>query len=529
MQFLYQILGTLQSLFALLLVPFQKLQSLFTKKVTITPAVRYGLEALLVLVVFGGMILLNIFFDVGRLIETPRGWESFRPIWLGALFLLIYLAIRLFIFILNQLPSPLEEFPDIDEAFEAGLDALAEARLDLCDTPLFLVVGMTPKAEDSCVHSPLIGKEIRVAGKNLPLHWYGDEKGIWLFTPGVSALTQQALLSAGGALPSIATAADTGTHGEMATLDPGATLAPSDGGRFQTIGAGAQYQTLVPGGGSAFATLGAAELAPAKSEGYRSPSRRLSLEEKELVERRIAYFVKRLRDERYPVCPINGVLLVLPYQWTTSPGLSQMADCAKVDMASLQTSLGTKALCMTVFDGIEESPEFAEYVQRLDKNQVERRCGCGFPALTNLNVADIDRAHHWIIEYFERQIFELFQKKLGDPGNGKMFRLLDILRKSKANFGRLLHHAFPDDVPEPFYFGGVYFASLAQIGKVHRPFLDGVLAKLLKEHDDVIGWNDQAITEDDGYRRLAYTAMFFIVALTIFNTLLFLWIFFFKK
>jgi hypothetical protein len=525
-QILNQILAMLQSVASLLLVPFQQLRSLFTRHLTLTPTVRYVLEGLLVLVVVGGLIVLNVFFDIGRLVDTPRGFESFRNIWLGALFFLVYLAVRLVIFILNQLPSPLEEFPDIDEAFEAGLNALAEANIDLCDTPLFLVVGMTPRSEDSCVQSALIGKEVRVSSRNLPLHWYGDEKGIWLFTPGVSALTQQALYATGAAAP--LAAADPGDTSQP-TLDPGATLAPNDSGRFQSLGAGAQYQTIVPGGSAAYATLGAAELAPVRSEGYRSPSRRLTLEEKELTEQRIAYFVKRLRDARYPVCPINGAMLVLPYQWTTSPGLSQMADCAKVDMAMLQNSLGTKALCMTMFDGIEESPEFAEYIHRLDKSQVERRCGCGFPALTNLEVGDIDRAHHWIIEYFERQIFDLYQKKLGDPGNGKLFRLLDHLRKSKANFARLLHHAFPDDVPEPFYFGGVYFASLAQVGKVHRPFLDGVLAKLLKEHDDVIGWNDQAMGEDQAYSRLAYTAMFFVVALTIFNTLLFLWIFFLKK
>ncbi|MFO0945240.1 MAG: type VI secretion protein IcmF/TssM N-terminal domain-containing protein [Planctomycetota bacterium] len=523
LNFLNQILAVIQSVFSTLLIPFQMVQRLFEKKIKLTPTTRYLLEFVLVLVVVGGLFALNVVFDLGRIVEPPPRFRSFRNVWLALLGLLVYLAVRLFIFILQQLPKPIEEFPDIDEAMAEGLAALAEARVDIRDVPLFLVVGMTPPAEESFQQSSFVGKEIQVHGRGLPIHWYGNEKGVWVCIPGVSALTQQALLSSSGATSSAPALEDHGkTWGGAA--DASSTLA-GDAGRFATMAGGAQFQTLGAIGGPSAAPAG---VAVAREEGYRSPARRLTNDEKDLAQRRLIYFIKSLRDARYPVCSINGVLLVLPYQWTTSPGFSQLSDCAQVDMSTLQNHLGVKALCLTVFDGIEQSPEFCEYVQRLDKTQLERRCGCGFPPLINPETADIERSHGWLIQYFERQIFELYQKKLGDNGNGKLFRLLDILRKSRQNLTRLLHHSFPDDVPEPFYFGGLYFAALAQIGKVQRPFFDGVVAKLVKEHDDIIGWNEQALEEDQRYSRLAYTAMFFVVVLTVLNAALVFWILFGK-
>lgn len=539
-----RILEFVQRALSACLVPFQWAQAYIAKQVNISPAFRYLLEAVLILVVVIAMLVVNRVSDVEGLVNPPPRYFWIRKVFLGLVVFLTYLAIRIFIYILNQLPRSIEEFPDIDRALAEGLAALGQARIDLNETPLFLIVGMTPRAEESFAQSSLIGKEIKVTGRDLPLHWFGNEKGIWINLAGVSALSQQAILSASGAGGAAA-----GSGPATGGIDPGATLA-GDAERYASIPAGARgsggaepeaggagaasaamYQTLGPGGAAAYATLGAAELATvAKPEGgYKSPVRRLSQDEKDLATRRIHYFVRRLREARYPVCSINGVLVVIPYLWTTSPGMAQSADSAQVDMAALQNTLGVKALSMTVFDGIGEAPEFAEYIQRQDRQQVERRCGCGFPPLVALEMGDMERMHQWLLGYFERQIFELCQKKLGDPGNAKLVRLLDSLRKSKQNLVRVLRHAFPEEVTEPFYFGGIYFASLTPVGASARPFMDGVIAKLLKEHDEVIGWNDQALAEDLRQGRMAQTVMFFAVALTALSALLVAWIVFFKK
>lgn len=509
MNFLAHIVSLITNTIQLILSPFQLLGT-----IRFPPWVRAFLEVFLVIGVVGGLGIVNYTMGLDRYLEPGPGAPKWLgKVWLGVIALLVYVAIRLLIFIIQQLPGTQAQFPDIDEAFDAGLEALAESRINLRDAPLFITIGMPSDAEEAFATSSLVSKDVRVSAKNLPIHWYGNEKGIWVTLPGVSALTQQVQMSV---KPGAGPKAPAGNQF-------GGTLGGDGGGG----GGGNRFSTM--GGGNRFSTLGAAgdpvaEAAPAQeeaNEGYRA-SRRLTLEDKEFAELRIEYFVKRLREARYPVCPLNGVLVVFPYEWTSSPGLSQLADTAKVDMTTMQNKLGTKCLCVGLLSGIERSPEFVEYVNRMDKGQLERRCGCSFPSFINPEPADFEKAHTWLIQYFERQVFDLYNRKLGDPGNGQLFRLLEHLRKSKANFVRLFNNAFPREVDEPFYIGGVYFAGIGRVGAADLPFFQGVLAKLHGEHDEVIGWNDQALTEDTRYQYWSKFVMIGAVIMVILAALLIL-------
>ena len=478
------------------------------------PWLKYFLELILMIVVVAGCLFINWYFDLQQYLSGSS--ETVERLWLPILAVLSYAAIRLFIYILQQLPSREAAYPDIDAALEAGLAALAEARIAAQDSPVYLVVGMPEDSESAFAESSMIGKEVQVTDRDLPIHWYGDRDAIWVTIPGVSALAKQASVAGRSTAPGPpvdepATPAGKDQFGTM--------MADSPAGRFATMGA-------VPASGG-FATVADEPAAPsADAEGYRTAGRRLDLDEKDLADRRIRYFVRRLCEARYPVCAVNGVLLVFPYEWTTSPGLSQMADTAKVDMLALQEVLGVKCLCLTLFMGIEKSLDFTEYVDRLDRGQTMRRCGCGFPSLINPDSRDIDKTHAWLVTYFEQQVFELFQRKLGDPGNGRLVRFLDAFRKSRPNFSRLLNHAFPAEVDEPFYFGGVYYAGAGQVGAVRMPFFDGVIDKMVSASDEVIGWNRDSLAEDRRLAKTARTLMGGVVVLTVVAALLVLAIFF---
>lgn len=507
------------------------------------PWARYALEALLVLVIVGGLAYLNYRFGLNKMVDPGPGAPRWlRDIWLGVIGLLIYLAIRLLIYILSLIPSAQTAYPDIDAAFEAGLAAMADARLPPRDVPLFLVLGLTPDSETAFSQSSKVSGPVRSNDRDLPVHFYGSEHGIWITLTDVSALSLQASLAEHAGSMEEEPATEGGKAIPYGTLDGSAPIAAGGGGgRFATLGGdeggGGRFATLGDaggGGGGRFATLGGAGgdggrfatigggggAAVATAPRTRAAAR-LTANEKDEAADRLAYVVKKLKDLRYPICPINGVLLILPFDWLTSNARSMLADTANVDMTILQNSLGVKCLCITMFAHIDRSPEFSEYVQRLDPRVASRRCGVGFPPLVSLETPDIEKGHAWLVQYFERQVFELFQSKLGDPSNGKLLRLLNQFRQAKANFMRLLTNSFPGEVREPFYFGGVYFASMNKIGPHRYPFFDGVLDRLQRDHDEVIGWNDAALEEDARYRRWANVVMTAVVVVTIVNALIF--------
>src|SRR5688572_20387465 len=104
--------------------------------------------------------------------------------------LVLYQAIRLW---LEGEPS---QFPDIDFAWKAGLDALAQNGLSLAGAPLFLIVGSAGPRQEGAI--------MRAAGLSLrvhdlpegpaPLHWYASPDGIYLFTSETCGLSSLAAL-----------------------------------------------------------------------------------------------------------------------------------------------------------------------------------------------------------------------------------------------------------------------------------------------------------------------------------------------
>lgn len=473
-----------------LFMPFKVIGHWFKKigRVKIPAWVWASLHVILLVVVC--VVVLFVYWRWEWYNLVPRGGKFVQALFPVLIILLVYAAIRLVLYILRQIPTAQSAFPDIELAVNEGLAALRDAGVNVADVPLFLVVGFTPQDERAIAESPLVGRDVRVTDADLALHWYGDHKAIWVTMPKVSAATAQSAFARG------ARRSATSDYG-----DPNRTIGGGGGdGAFNTLGPinPGQYATMAVG-------VVEAEPAAAATEAYQAPAKRLDADERERFDRRIRFFVELLKEARYPVCPANGVLLGVPHAWLTSPGLAQLADVIKVDMHALQDALGVRCITAAVVTGIEQVQEFRTYIGRLDKSQLERRFGCGFPApsLYCPNSEDLDLVHNWLVRYCERQVFELFQQKLGDPTNGDLFRLLDKVRRTRPNFLRVFKHAFPDDVDEPFYLGGVYFASFEPAGGVRAPFFDGVLARLLKEHDDVIGWSDKSLAEDRRMQRLA--------------------------
>lgn len=475
---------------------YQKLTNLLG----LPPWMKYVLELLVIVLLFGFLVLLN--WALG-LQKDLRGPTALRPIWLGLIGVLVYFAVRLFFFILAQLPTARAEFPDIQLALNETLETLAEAGISFRDAPLFLVLGLDSDSEQEFIQSPLVGQRVRITSRRFPIHVYGDEQALWLTLPGISALVQQR------ESPPAPSSGSSGVESAISNV-AGIDLAnlPAEGGdeaQFATIGA------------AGFPGL----LSAVRKVTSPVPRRqvRLSSQERELARRRFQYFMQLLREARGTVCTYNGLLVTIPFEWLLSVEGSRLADAAGLDMSVLQKFGGVKCLTLTVFTGIEKSKEFTAYVERLDRSELERRCGCGFPPLTAYSADDGPNLHAWLTNYFERQIYELYQRNLQDPENGILFRFLAQFRTWKLNFSRLMQSVFTTE-GEPMYFGGVYFASPGKVGSAVRPFWDGVLAKLRREHDEVVGWNDQAVNADRRAQNITYLAMSLIAALTVIDAVL---------
>ncbi|MCA9115561.1 MAG: hypothetical protein KDA79_10770 [Planctomycetaceae bacterium] len=404
------------------------------------------LEAITVTLVVGGLAWLNWSLHLERYLTGP--WVL-RRVWLGVLALCVYGTIRLTVLMFRQLPRKTGEFRDIREAITAGWHAAMDVRINLQDSPLFLVVGADSVVEESMRTSTFIGDRLVVNDPRLPAHWFGDSEAIWLTIPGISAVAEQAVRER-----------DSRASAGRRAKNPEAV--------------------------------------------------RLTAAEQERAWQRMSCLVRMLRQLRRPVVPVNGVILLIPFQWMQDPSLAQLAETVKLDMEVLQSQLGVKCTCLVVFHGIELAEEFNAYAQSMPEAGRQRRCGCTLPAFSEHTPQDSLKMHEWLCQFFRQQVYRFYMANRESAGNPQLYRLVQGLHAAGDGLTRLLNHAFPPDVQERMYLGGVYFTELSRKG---RTFFDGVAAKLSADHDESIGWNNQELGRDRWLRRMASLAAGGVVAL----------------
>ena len=90
------------------------------------------------------------------------------------------------------------QFPDIDFAWKAGLEALRRNGISLKSTPIFLVLGSeNDRQEQALMSATRLDLRVRVAPTGAaPLHWYADADGIYLFATEAGWLSALARLRA---------------------------------------------------------------------------------------------------------------------------------------------------------------------------------------------------------------------------------------------------------------------------------------------------------------------------------------------
>ncbi|MCA9132272.1 MAG: hypothetical protein KDA45_03930, partial [Planctomycetales bacterium] len=85
-------------------------------------------------------------------------------------------------------------YPDIDQAWQAGMDALAAQGIAVSDHPIFLILGSAQQGMEQGLIQALEAKFHvqgipNTAGVSHALQWYASSEAIYLFCPGTSSLS----------------------------------------------------------------------------------------------------------------------------------------------------------------------------------------------------------------------------------------------------------------------------------------------------------------------------------------------------
>lgn len=428
--------------------------------------------------------------------------------------IVVYQALRLW------LQGEASRFPDIDYAWSAGLDALARNDLDLTEIPIFLVLGSSDEAfEKSLFDASRLSLRIREIPQGpAALHWYANPDGIYLVCTDTSCLSKLAhqakvILSAEAAAPVAAPARAAG-DAIRGTIIAGneSRSAPS----LRTSGPLPSSPGVPPAsdGGSIRGTMmigGQTDLSEFVPPAEKHP---IALAQPEAAEqeRRLEYVCQLLRRARRPLCPINGILTLLPFglvQRGPREGI-EVQRAVKRDLAMARQTLSLRCPVTALVVGMEMEAGFRELVRRVGRDRAAaQRFGRGFSLWNPPLPERLEALAAHACGAFEDWVYNLFREKgaLSKPGNTKLYALLCKVRRNvQGRLANILVAGYGSQAPPVaheggFLFGGCYFAGTGET-EDRQAFVKGVFDKLPEQQEEV-EWTVEALMEDERYQRWA--------------------------
>ena len=233
-------------------------------------------------------------------------------------------------------------------------------------------------------------------------------------------------------------------------------------------------------------------------------------------QRRLEYLCQLMRRLRQPLCPVNGILTLLPFGLIgrSVPEATEVQRAVQRDTSTLLHVLKTRCPSTALMVGLEEESGFGELVRRVGRDRaVGQRFGKGFNLWNPPTAERLEALTAHVCGAFEDWVYALFREKgsLAKPGNTKLFALLCKVRHNLH--GRLVNilangYGYDPDQERPektMPFGGCYFAATGET-EDRQAFVKAVLEKLPEQQED-LAWTEDAYREDQHYQLAARLAL----------------------
>ncbi len=427
-------------------------------------------------------------------------------------------------------------FPDIDYAWRVGVAALEEHGMSLNSAPIFVILGAAGERQRQNLMNAA-GYKFRVEGVPngpAPLHWYANPDVIFVVLNDVCWLSQANVMARRGRRdqPKADASEEPGAEFDFrGTIAPQALTQVSEQseGKGGTESGTPDGPSVESSGGSAF---GAAQLrgtmAPpsvaANAVGHStapSPPKtgRLSSEKSTQLLARLQAVCSLIRRGRYPICPINGMLVLLPFEVLSGPRgvVHEVERAIAADLAASQRELRLRCPITAIVTGMEQESGFRELMRRVGRQRCDQqRFGQRYDLRREATVGELEKFAAHVCGTFEDWVYVLFGEKdaLSRPGNALLYALLCKVRRSvQTRLGKVLAGGFGynpgKDEDSRLFFSGCYFAATG--AKADRQaFVRGLLDKLRGEQEE-IEWTEDALYAD--YRRRSLTRVGWVVSL----------------
>lgn len=433
--------------------------------------------------------------------------------------LVIAIPIATYLLVRQWTTADRTPYRDLRSAWEAGLAALDSEGIDFGTTPVFLLFGFEGEraARSFAASTGLLFHVDGTPDRAAPLYWFANRDVIYL------CCVEAGSLGAFTALVERAAQEAFSEESSVVAPNPGRATLNFEGPAWQPadevpnpppIRQSLRRTMHGPGDeqGAAGSDWGTAQLRDVRVGGGPMAGRRRSVSlpaQDELEQRqRLADLCRLIRVRRAPVCPVNGVVVVLPIDTITDDAdeIEVLQRLLRRDLETVRDSLMLRAPTSVVVTNCDRVPGFRELMRRVGRERVATmRFGHRFDVRCRARQESLaDFAEH-LSGVFEDTVYSLFQQSdvLTRPGTARLHGLLCHVRSvMKERLATILAGGVGEerdgDDDQGVLFGGCYFCATGDRDD-RRAFVRGLGDKLLTEQEDV-EWTRAAIRGDRGLR-----------------------------
>lgn len=476
---------------------------------------RWVLHAVVQVLILVGLGFLNYHLDVIRYLDTSI--TLMRYIWLPLLYLILYLCVwALWLLRVVWRSEEVSPHADIDDAWREALQALENERIDVMQTPIFLVIGRTIEDEEVMFAGAQMELSVERTPRqaDAPVHIYANENAIFVTCAGASLLGEHARLLAEELLGSQSAAEPESepapAPAPAAPEKPAEKAPPPAGGAAAAAAPTPATEPAAPTPAPALAE----EQKPIREETPAAkPAPRIPLiksrPEMERILRRLKHLCWLIKERRKPYCPINGVLLVIPFAGAANESVANQTGllCGE-DTRAIRDVLAVRCPVFAMVVDMELAEGFRELVARFPLANRQRRLGQSFPFVEDPNLQPdiIDSGVDWIcLELFPSVTYRMMrvgrsqQDKKYLRANVRLYNFLLEMRTRRRHLARLLNLAVAQPGGEPTLLGGCYFASTGRDDP--QAFIAAVFQRLLESQAFVAWTRDARDDEQRSHRR----------------------------
>jgi len=457
---------------------------------------RWALHFLLVLLCLFVLKLLHEYSGFQRFVRSPG--PGIREHWLQFFFLILYGHIWMiwFLWFYSSFFLDSSPFPDIDSDWDSSLKTTKIQSVDISTTPIFLTIGHPVSGVNHLLklHSQNINNMIWQDSLCLPtvdgvFITYGNNCGLGALESKLAGeyLESWKLFSENQSVSGFDFIADTGNDVNITSSSNSESITPS----------GAPLSESLPLQTSTSRKV-SPSIVPVKT--LKKDAGTFNLP-REGINRRCSYFTNKVVDLRFPLCPANGIAVVVPIPYLTQLNINSILASAQNDLLLIRDNLQIECPIFVFFSDIDQVPGFEEVAPLLKLNKSNEPFGVAFSSCSNNldsnEVAKkITNAVTWsLIEWLPKTIYP-FLKKHNTTRNesASVVRFLSILWKLEPVLSQFAAKLLTPDNKKPFLAGGCFFIATGNEQNL-QDFYEPAFKNMVKLQN-FVSWTSLAFYQD---------------------------------